>query len=72
VQVVFERGLPSFQVRAEVLGRDRTSQWFTAHQSWVSTLNIRGLVTDAGLERLAGLAQLQKLYLGCNLVTGAG
>jgi uncharacterized protein (TIGR02996 family) len=72
VEVDFKRGLPSFWVRAEVLARDRVSQWLTAHRGWVSTLNIPGLVTGAALEHLAGLTQLQELYLDDTQVTKAG
>jgi uncharacterized protein (TIGR02996 family) len=41
VEVDFKRGLPSLHVRAAALGRDQASQWFTAHQSWVSTMSIQ-------------------------------
>jgi hypothetical protein len=72
--VWFDRGLPWLQVEAEVLAEDSVSQWFMAHQSWVSELRLCK-ADDESLRRVVErglLAQVVALELWATEVTGAG
>src|SRR5262245_51645294 len=65
VEVSFLRGLLSVQVEAELLAEDAVSQWFLAHQGWVTELQLDD-AEDESLGRVASrglLAQVALLWL---------